>query len=227
MSNLPVDSSSPSPVVAFTNEDRSFLRTILREAAGIEIGADRDTLLTSRLTPIIRRHDLADIATLVRTLRIGNRQLENEVIEAMTTNETSFFRDPNVFEDLGSHLIPHLLERLPADQPLTIWSAASSSGQEAYSLAILFHELFPHLVQARRVRILATDLSQEMVDRTRDGGLHQAGGPSGAVRRAAGPVLRPGRQQLHGAGEPALDRAQPDPQPGPLAGGPCPSATSC
>ena len=53
----------------------------------------------------------------MRTLRIGNRQLENEVIEAMTTNETSFFRDPNVFEDLGAHLIPHLLERLPPTSP--------------------------------------------------------------------------------------------------------------
>lgn len=150
-------------------DDRHFLRSMLRDTAGIEIGDDRDTLLATRLSGIINRHDLPDVAALVRTLRLGNRQLENEVIEAMTTNETSFFRDPGVFDDLADNLIPRLLDELPHDRALTIWSAASSSGQEAYSMAMLIDERFPQLLRSRRVRILATDLSAEMVERTRAG----------------------------------------------------------
>ncbi|MCP3989462.1 MAG: protein-glutamate O-methyltransferase CheR [Actinomycetia bacterium] len=162
-------SGSDPPIVPVTlgADDREFIRSILRDTAGIEIGDDRDSLLASRLGPIVLERDLGSVAGLVMELRTGNRQLENNVIEAMTTNETSFFRDPGVFEDIATGVIPRLLEQIPRSAPLTIWSAASSSGQEAYSLAMLLDERFPELLQARRVRILATDLSPEMVQRTR------------------------------------------------------------
>lgn len=150
-------------------EDRTFVRNRLRDLAGIEIGDDRDSLLASRLSPVVRQHGLEGLDALVSKMRAGEPGLQDDVVMAMTTNETSFFRDAEVFADLASSILPELLDQIPAGEPLIIWSAACSSGQEAYSLAMLLDQYFPQVVQARRVRILATDISPDMVERTRSG----------------------------------------------------------
>jgi chemotaxis protein methyltransferase CheR len=94
--------------------------------------------------------------------------LHEQVVEAMTTNETSWFRDHHPYEALASVLLPDLLHRRAAARPLTIWSAASSSGQEAYSIAMVLHDRLAN-DPSWNPRVLATDLSERMVRRTRAG----------------------------------------------------------
>lgn len=147
----------------------AFLHALIARRASIEIGLDRRSLWKSRLNPLVRSNELGTIEGLVQALQAGDRRLEQDVVDAMTTNETMFFRDGPVFEAIVTELIPSLLDRADSDGRLTIWSGASSSGQEVYSLAILLHLHHPELVRAGRVRILASDLSQAMVERTRAG----------------------------------------------------------
>ncbi len=151
--------------------DRSlaFLHALVIRRASIEIGVDRRTLWISRLNPVTRRFGLDGIDQLVAKLQSGDRDLEQAVIDAMTTNETMFFRDGPVFEAIVTELLPRLLDRPGSDGRLTIWSGACSSGQEVYSLAMLLSMHHPELVRSGRMRILASDLSSEMVERTRSG----------------------------------------------------------
>jgi len=149
--------------------DGLFLRRLLREKAAIEVGAHRDYLLSARLAPVAAEHGLDSIAELVRHLRLRRPEMEAAVIDAMTTNETSFFRDPSVFSDLRTDVIPELAQTASAKRPFTIWSAGCSSGQEIYSVAIMLHQHFPELIQAHAVRLLATDISATMVDRCHEG----------------------------------------------------------
>lgn len=153
----------PSPA------DLGFLQGLVRDRASIEIGANRDSLWASRLSPLMKDHGVSDLGALVRTLRVGDRVLENAVIDAMTTNETSFFRDGATFSDISSEVIPRLLANLPSESPLTIWFAACSSGQEVYSLAMSLAIERPELIRSGRVRLLATDISKSMVERCRQG----------------------------------------------------------
>ncbi len=153
-----------------TPADFDFLRGIIRDKSAIELDDGKEYLVDTRLAPVARQHELDGVAELVKKLRAGGAAaLEIDVIDAMTTNETSFFRDRHPFKDLTEHLIPELLEDKKPGEPLTIWCAASSSGQEPYTLAILLHESFPELVQQRRIRMVATDLSPTMVKRTAEG----------------------------------------------------------
>lgn len=151
--------------------DRSlaFLNAVVARRASIEIGVDRRTLWISRLNPVVKRNDLTGIDQLVQRLQSGDRELEQAVVDAMTTNETMFFRDGPVFEAIVTELLPRLLERPGSDGRITIWSGACSSGQEVYSLAMLLDIHYPELVRSGRLRILASDLSSEMVERTRAG----------------------------------------------------------
>ncbi|MEL6985048.1 MAG: protein-glutamate O-methyltransferase CheR [Actinomycetota bacterium] len=122
-------------------------------------------LIESRLAPVARLHKLGSLQELVRQLKLkSSPQIEADVIDAMTTNETSFFRDRHPFDVLAENVVPRLLES--NNGPLTIWNAACSSGQEPLSIAMLLTDKFPQLVATRRVKILATDVSPAMVDRT-------------------------------------------------------------
>ena len=116
-----------------------------------------------------RQHGLPDVTTVLARVRSGNHTVAADVIDAMTTNETSFFRDQHPFDDIVATIIPDLVSKLGPSDPLTIWCAASSSGQEPYTIAILLNEHFGDLVRRRRVRIVATDLSPTMVARTKEG----------------------------------------------------------
>lgn len=147
----------------------AYLRRVVEERASIVLEDDKEYLVSSRLRPVLRDAGLPSLAALVSTLRRDpGSALADRVVDAMTTNETSFFRDLHPFEVLSAEIVPSLLAERPASAPITVWSAACSSGQEPYSLAITLLEHVPQLDPAR-VRIVATDLSPTMVERCRAG----------------------------------------------------------
>ncbi|MEY4177077.1 MAG: Chemotaxis protein methyltransferase Cher2 [Planctomycetota bacterium] len=149
--------------------DYAFLAQWLRDQCALVLEPGKEYLLRNRLTPIIQRHQLADLKQLIERLRsLGAAELKREIVEAMVTTETSFFRDVRPFEMLRKAVIPDLIERRRGDRRLRIWCAASSSGQEPYSLAMLLREYFPEL-DNWNVTLLATDISEEMLKRCRAG----------------------------------------------------------
>ena len=149
--------------------DFEFLAALLKERSGLIITPDKLYLLDARLSPIARKHAIANLDTLVAALRgPGKEALIGEVVDAMTTNETSFFRDKSPFELLRTALIPGLATRRAAQRHIRIWSAACSTGQEPYSLAMMLRDNFPAL-KDWRIEIIATDLSPTVLTRARDG----------------------------------------------------------
>lgn len=149
--------------------DVEYLKTVIAERSGNVISSNQDYLLESRLSPVAKTMGLDNIEALVAELRRRPAsQLHDRVAEAMTINETSFFRDITPFEALKSDVIPDLIRKRASSKTLNIWCGASSSGQEPYTIAMLLRENFNELA-AWNVRILATDLSDEMVKRTHEG----------------------------------------------------------
>lgn len=143
-----------------------FLRGLVRERSAIVLDPGKEYLVDSRLVPLLREGGYPSAVELCQALRAGPRgELARRVVEAMTTNETSFFRDAHPFDALRGRLLPELLAARAAERTLRFWSTACSSGQEAYSLAMLLAEDFPELGEWD-VSILATDISRDMVERT-------------------------------------------------------------
>jgi chemotaxis protein methyltransferase CheR len=139
----------------------SFLQRHVYERSGIVLGEDKTYLLESRLAPLVRDLGMQSLDHLCAVLRAsGGSSLHDQVVEAMTTNETYFFREPQQFELLRRVILPELIEFRRDTRKLTIWSAASSSGQEAYSLAMLLLEMG---LADWHIQILGTDLAQRMV----------------------------------------------------------------
>jgi chemotaxis protein methyltransferase CheR len=150
--------------VAFT-----FLAELLRSRSGLVIGQDKIYLLETRLAPILKREKLRDLNELADRLRgRGADLVARDVVEAMTTNESFFFRDDKPFLHFRSQALPRVIAARPAGAPLRIWSAAASSGQEAYSLAMILSECRAVLGD-RRVEIVGTDLARDQLARARDG----------------------------------------------------------
>lgn len=150
-------------------DDVDYLRTLIARRSGNVLSSDQAYLLESRLTPVARTLGMIDVSALVSELRkCSEGPLSDKVAEAMTINETSFFRDSQPFDALKDVVIPELIAKRAASRQLTIWSGASSSGQEAYSIAMTLHEHFPELA-TWNVRIVATDFSDDMVRRTTEG----------------------------------------------------------
>ena len=151
-----------------SSSDFDYLRGVVRERSAIVLSEDKGYLIESRLTPILRREKLGSLGELVLRMRSQPFSgLHDTVVDAMTTNETSFFRDKHPFEALREHILPEILSKRTFGA-INIWSNACSSGQEAYSMAMVLREHFPAL-GAREVRILATDLSPSMLERVREG----------------------------------------------------------
>ena len=149
--------------------DYAFVAKVLRERCALVLEPGKEYLIKSRLTPLAQRHGLATIDQLIERLRApGNSGLMTEVVEAMVTTETSFFRDIHPFETLKKTVLPQLIEARRTQRQLNIWCAASSSGQEPYSIAILLKEYFPEL-GGWRINLSATDISLEMLARSRAG----------------------------------------------------------
>jgi chemotaxis protein methyltransferase CheR len=152
-----------------TEHEFDHLRAFLKARSGLALGPEKRYLVESRLAPVCQRHGLQGLAELVSCLRrAGDPALESAVIEAMTTNETFFFRDRAPFELFRDVLLPRCLARRDGSRRIRIWCAAASTGQEPYSLAMLLHEAGP-LLSGWTVEILATDISAEVVERARSG----------------------------------------------------------
>ena len=150
-----------------TPMDYEFLRKLLKERSGLDLSADKQYLVESRLIPLARKVGLAGIPELVQKIRSGSEALTSEVVEAMTTNETFFFRDKIPFEHLRETVLPALTQARASRRSLRIWCAASSTGQEPYSIAMCVKE-FAGLA-GWRVEIVATDLSQGVLEKSRAG----------------------------------------------------------
>lgn len=150
-------------------DDFAFLRRILKERSGLALTEDKEYLVTTRLKPLIENHGFRDLAGFVSQLRSGRSpELVEEVVDAMTTNESLFFRDTKPFEALADLMLPSLVATRPASRPLRIWCAAASTGQEPYSIAIILEEHASRFGN-HQIEILATDLSQAALRRARMG----------------------------------------------------------
>jgi chemotaxis protein methyltransferase CheR len=152
-----------------TGPDFTFIAALLKERSGLIITSDKGYLLETRLGPIVRERSLASLSALMDALRQpGSDALKNQVVDAMTTNETSFFRDSHPFDTLRKSVIPGLIERRAGSRALRIWSAACSTGQEPYSLAMILKDYFP-ILGGWKIEIIATDISPSVLERARSG----------------------------------------------------------
>jgi chemotaxis protein methyltransferase CheR len=160
--------SKPAPPRAvITDENYSFLQKHVYNASGIVLDASKLYLIESRLTPIVRIERLQSLNELCQQIRQNSSSLlARRVVEAMTTNETLFFRDLAIFDALRKTVIPRIMQAKGAGRKLSIWSAAASTGQEAFSLGMMLNEMG---IRPGEVEILATDLSEQVLERARKG----------------------------------------------------------
>lgn len=150
-------------------KDFEFIAQLLYQRSGLVITQEKAYLLESRLNPVARKWDLDGFDGLIAALR-GNKdeRLLVNVTEAMTTNESFFFRDSRPFDQFKDIVLPHLLEARAARKQIRIWSAACSSGQEPYTLAMMLKEEAARLA-GWKVEIVATDLSTEILNKAKEG----------------------------------------------------------
>jgi chemotaxis protein methyltransferase CheR len=147
--------------------DYAYLRKLVQSHSSNMIDASRNSLFDMRLMPIARLAGVSNLEGLVTLLKEDKpAQLHRAVAEAMTINETSFFRDVRAFEMLRETILPQLIEQRRGVRRLRIWSAASSTGQEAYSVAMLLAEHFPSVAEWD-VKIVGTDISSQVVEYAR------------------------------------------------------------
>jgi chemotaxis protein methyltransferase CheR len=151
-----------------TPPDYEYLRKLLKDRSGLDLSADKQYLIESRLLPLSRKSGLAGIGELVQKMKGGSADITTQVVEAMTTNETFFFRDKVPFDHFRDSIMPEILQARTSRKTLRIWCAAGSTGQEPYSLAMCLKEMGAAL-SGWRVEILATDLSQEVLEKSRAG----------------------------------------------------------
>jgi chemotaxis protein methyltransferase CheR len=152
-----------------TDLDFEYLRAYLKQRSGLALTVEKRYLVESRLSPVCRRFGLGTLRDLVGALKLArDGAIERAVVEAMTTNETFFFRDRTPFDLFNDVILPEALARNAARRRLRIWCAASSTGQEPYSLAMLLQEAGPKLA-GWQVDIVATDLSSEVIEKARLG----------------------------------------------------------
>jgi chemotaxis protein methyltransferase CheR len=144
------------------------LSTLLKKRSGLILTEDKGYLVESRLGPVAHKHGLPNLDALFTALIRGNETLAAAVTEAMTTNETSFFRDAKPFDMFRKDVLPQILERKAATRQLRIWSAAASTGQEAYSLAMLLREEAARLA-GWKIEIVGTDISEAALKQARAG----------------------------------------------------------
>jgi chemotaxis protein methyltransferase CheR len=160
-------------VTPSSNVDYAYLRKLVFEQSQNVLDPSRDYLFETRLSRLLRNQGLTHVEELVQLLKLKHDPaLERAVAEAMTINETSFFRDGRPFELLRTELLPPLLEARRNTRSLRIWSAACSTGQEAYSIAMLLSEHFPQLA-GWNIKIEGTDISSEVVHRCQAASYHR------------------------------------------------------
>ncbi|MEO0600250.1 MAG: protein-glutamate O-methyltransferase CheR [Myxococcota bacterium] len=148
------------------------IRALVRDQSAIVLEDDKEYLVQSRLAPVLRSQGIADLDALGERLDKRDPELAELVVDAMTTNETSFFRDQKPFEVLCHQVLPDVIADNADRRTLDIWSAACSTGQEPYSVAMLVADHFPELAEWE-VRIFASDLSRSVLDRAKRGEYRQ------------------------------------------------------
>ena len=151
-----------------TPPDYEYLRKLLKEHSGLDLSADKQYLIESRLLPLSCKCGVAGISELVQKMKGGSTSIVAQVVEAMTTNETFFFRDQVPFDHFRDSIMPEMLKARAGRKRFRIWCAAGSTGQEPYSLAMSLKEMSGALA-GWRVEIVATDLSQEVLEKSRAG----------------------------------------------------------
>jgi chemotaxis protein methyltransferase CheR len=163
---------SPSAAAAALEPDNyRFLQEYVYRESGIVLDSDKHYLIEARLMPIVTRERLGSLNDLCALLRgVSGAAVKQQVVDSMTTNETQFFREMAHYDALRTEVIPRLVEQRQAVRRMSFWSAASSTGQEAYSLAMMLHEMG---LADWSIQILGTDLSTQVLDRARAGRFHQ------------------------------------------------------
>ena len=156
--------------MAVSSHNFKFIQDFARDTAAIVLDPGKEYLVETRLSPIARQSGFNTLDEFIDRLRTDRKGVlfHEQVIDALTTNETSFFRDFHPFEALRQHVLPRLIEQRAGVKRLSIWSAASSTGQELYTIAMLIREHFPQL-RDWNITILGTDLSATVLEQARQG----------------------------------------------------------
>ncbi len=149
-------------------KDFAYLADVLRARSGLLLTQEKAHLVESRLTPVMRRFGFKEAGALLRELRHGHEALVSAVIEAMTTNNSAFFRDRKTFDEFRDIVLPALMIQRAATKRLRIWCAACAAGQEPYSIAMILDDA---KLQAKgwTVELIASDINSQMVARAEDG----------------------------------------------------------
>lgn len=171
--------------MAVTESDFLFISNLLFARLGIRLEKEKGYLVESRLAKVAERAGVADLAKLILLLKTARppEAIVNETLEAMTTNETFFFRDIVPFDVLREKVLPDIIAKRRNEKTLAIWSAACSTGQEAYSIAMTLRESFPHLSNWN-VRIIGTDVATKVMGKAQEGIFNQT-----EMNRGIGPHL--------------------------------------
>jgi len=151
-----------------TPPDYEYLRKLLKDHSGLDLSADKQYLVESRLLPLSRNSGLAGIGELVQKMKGGSTAVIAQVVEAMTTNETFFFRDKLPFDHFRDSIMPEVLRARASRKTVRIWCAAGSTGQEPYSLAMCLKEIGA-AISGWRIEIIVTDLSGKALEKSRAG----------------------------------------------------------
>ena len=148
--------------------DYEYLRKLLKDRSGLLLSSDKQYLIESRLLPLARKAGISGISELVQKIKSGSESLTVDVVEAMTTNETFFFRDKVPFDHFRETIMTEIIKARASRRSVRIWCAAGSTGQEPYSLAMCLKEMGAAL-SGWRIEIIATDLSQEVLEKSKVG----------------------------------------------------------
>jgi chemotaxis protein methyltransferase CheR len=156
-----------------TDQDFDFVRRLLQEHSAIVLDNGKQYLIETRLAPLVQQRNLSSLGELLEQLRgQSDNGLHRQIVEALVTSESSFFRDHHPFEALRKVVLPDLINRRRGERRLDIWCAASAHGQEPYSMALLIREHFADLA-GWKIGLLASDLSREALARAREGRYNQ------------------------------------------------------
>ena len=152
-----------------TPNDFDFLREMLKKSSGLVLSDEKQYLIESRLAPVVKKLNHDSLESMVAELRRNSSSmLKNQIVEAMTINESFFFRDKVPFDNFENTMLPKLIEQNAKTKQIRIWSAAASTGQEAYSLAMMLNE-HKEKLQGWRIEIIGTDLCSEALEKAKSG----------------------------------------------------------
>ncbi len=158
-----------APVQTCSSSSFDYIAALISRKSAIVLEPSKSYLVESRLMPVARAHGWSSLDELVTGLqKPGASSLVDDVVDAMTTNESSFFRDLHPFNALKTDILPELIAKRSQQRVLNVWSNACSSGQEVYSIAMLIREHFPELA-SWRIRLTATDISKQILDKAQSG----------------------------------------------------------